>query len=204
MALLFRFDRGLCFVDRPGAGPDSATIPVLGPEGLQLTYSPGRIEPTNAAWSNSRKPLAGEFRYNGQTLFVIANHFNSKGGDDPLFGRFQPPVLNTEAQRREQAQVERDFISALLALDPQARVVALGDLNDFEFSPPLGILKGTDMTALVETLPRGSATPTSSTATPRPSTTPWSAPPSWRRSSPTTSCTSTPSTCSGRATTTPR
>jgi predicted extracellular nuclease len=155
VALLFRFDRGLCFVDRPGAGPDSATIPVLGPEGLQLTYSPGRIEPTNAAWSNSRKPLAGEFRYNGQTLFVIANHFNSKGGDDPLYGRFQPPVLNTEAQRREQAQVERDFITALLALDPQARVVALGDLNDFEFSPPLGILKGTDMTALVETLPPG-------------------------------------------------
>ena len=155
VALLFRFDHGLCFVDRPGAGPESATIPVLGPEGLQLTFSPGRIRPTDAAWSNDRKPLAGEFRHNGQTLFVIANHFNSKGGDDPLFGRFQPPVLDTEAQRREQAEVERDFISAILALDPQARVVALGDLNDFEFSPPLGILKGTDMTALVETLPPG-------------------------------------------------
>jgi endonuclease/exonuclease/phosphatase family metal-dependent hydrolase len=155
VALLFRFDRGLCFVDRPGAGPDTATIPVLGPDGLQLTFSPGRIDPTNTAWSNSRKPLAGEFRYNGQALFVIANHFNSKGGDDPLFGRFQPPVLNTEAQRRQQAQVERDFISALLSLDPQARVVALGDLNDFEFSPPLAILKGTDVTALVETLPPG-------------------------------------------------
>ena len=28
----------------------------------------------------------------GKKVFVIANHFNSKGGDEPLFGRFQPPT----------------------------------------------------------------------------------------------------------------
>ena len=60
-------------------------------------YNPGRIEPTDAAFTNSRKPLAGEFLFNGRRLFVIANHFNSKGGDDPLFGRFQPPVLVPKA-----------------------------------------------------------------------------------------------------------
>ena len=48
--------------------------------------SPGRIDPTSAAWNNSRKPLVGEFVFNDKTVFVVANHFNSKGGDQPLFG----------------------------------------------------------------------------------------------------------------------
>ena len=57
-----------------------------------LSFSPGRIDPSETgAWTNGRKPLVGEFTYRGKTLFVIANHFNSKGGDDPLFGHFQPP-----------------------------------------------------------------------------------------------------------------
>ena len=73
--------------------------------GPELSFSPGRINPTNAAFNNSRKPLAGEFSFNGQKLFVIANHFNSKGGDDPLYGRFQPPTLSSQIQRNQQAQV---------------------------------------------------------------------------------------------------
>ena len=36
-------------------------------------------------------------------MFAIANHFNSKGGDQPLFGRFQPPVRSSEVQRHRQA-----------------------------------------------------------------------------------------------------
>ena len=59
--------------------------------GPHLSTSPGRIDPTNTAFANSRKPLAGEFTYNGNTLFVVANHFNSKGGDEPLYGKNQPP-----------------------------------------------------------------------------------------------------------------
>ena len=61
-------------------------------KGAALKYSPGRIDPTNPAFNSSRKPLAAEFLWKGRTVFAIANHFNSKGGDDPLFGRFQPPV----------------------------------------------------------------------------------------------------------------
>ena len=86
---LFRTDRGVAFVDRPGGGSTTANQVVGSGAGTQLLYSPGRIDPTNAAFTTSRKPLAGEFTHNGRTLFVIANHFNSKGGDDPLFGRSQ-------------------------------------------------------------------------------------------------------------------
>ena len=91
---------------------------------------------------DSRKPLAGEFRCRGQPFFVIANHFNSKGGDDPLIGRFQPPARSSEPQRHQQATVVRDFVDQIRAVDAKAAVVVLGDLNDFEFSQTADILVG--------------------------------------------------------------
>ena len=83
----------------------------------ELSFSPGRVDPTNSAFNASRKPLAGEFTFNGQKLFVIGNHFNSKGGDDPLFGRFQPPTLSSETQRNQQAQIVNNFVDSILALN---------------------------------------------------------------------------------------
>ena len=56
---------------------------------------------------------------------MIANHFNSKGGDDPLEGRFQPPTRSSEAQRHQQAQIVHDFVAQILAADPNANVVVL-------------------------------------------------------------------------------
>ena len=84
---------------------------------------------------------------------MIVNHFNSKGGDDPLFGRTQPPVRVTEAQRAQQATVLNGFVDSILDVDPDANIVALGDFNDFEFSEALGILLGDDLTDLIDTLP---------------------------------------------------
>jgi hypothetical protein len=141
------------FVDRAGGGPTVANAVVNASGEPQLAHSPGRIDPTNAAFQNSRKPLAGEFLFNGQRLFVIANHFNSKGGDQPLFGPNQPPVLSTEIQRLAQASVVRDFVQQILAVDANANVVVLGDLNDFDFSPPLAVLRGAGLTPLADTLP---------------------------------------------------
>ena len=76
----------------------------------------------------------GEFRFRGKKLFVVVNHFSSKGGDHTLFGRFQPPIRSSELARHQQAQVVNDFVDELLAVDPNANVVVLGDINDFEFS----------------------------------------------------------------------
>jgi predicted extracellular nuclease len=150
---LFRTDRGVSFVDRPGGGSTTATAVVNGASGPELSASPGRIDPTNTAFNTSRKPLAGEFMFNGTHLFVIANHFNSKGGDDPLEGRFQPPTRSSEVQRHAQAQIVHDFVASILAGDPQANVVVDGDLNDFQFSDTVSILKGTILDDLVDTLP---------------------------------------------------
>lgn len=105
------------------------------------------------AFAASRKPLAGTFTFNGERVTVVANHFNSKGGDQPLFGPNQPPILLSEVQRLQQAEIVADFVAARLAADSRAKVIVAGDLNDFEFSPPLTVLESTGLTTLIETLP---------------------------------------------------
>ena len=155
VGFLYRTDRGLTFIDRPGASSTTANVVTGSGASTQLQYSPGRIDPTNAAFSTSRKPLAGEFMFQGQHLFVIANHWNSKGGDDPLFGVDQPPVLSSEVQRNQQATVVHNFVNAILNADPNAYVAVMGDLNDFQFSPALATLKGSPaiLTDMIDTLP---------------------------------------------------
>jgi uncharacterized protein len=152
--LLFRTDRGLSFVDRPG-GTATAAVAVNNAGGVPaLSFSPGRIAPTDSAWNASRKPLAGEFGFHGRTLFVIANHFNSKGGDDPLFGHRQPPVFPSETQRHAQATLVRGFVDQIQAIDAAASVIVLGDINDFDFSQTTNLLVGPGtLTDLPRTLP---------------------------------------------------
>jgi predicted extracellular nuclease len=110
-------------------------------------------DPVGGAFQNSRKPLVAEFVFNGEHVTVIGNHFNSKGGDQPLFGTNQPPVLSSEAQRMQQATIVADHVDGLLSADAGASVIVLGDLNDFEFSAPVGVLEAVGLTSLVETLP---------------------------------------------------
>ncbi len=158
VGFLFRTDRGLEFVDRPGGTSTNAVGVVDTRHGPELTLSPGRIEPGDDAWLASRKPLAGEFRWRGRTLIAVANHFASKGGDDPLFGHLQPPVRHTEIGpdgRHQQATLVNEFVGDVLAADKQARVIVLGDINDFDFSETVDILE-TDgaLTTLFDLLPQ--------------------------------------------------
>lgn len=146
------------FVDRASTGDASTTAVSVVKDrrrAAHLSASPGRIDPTSDAWSNSRKPLVGEFTFQGKTVFVIANHFNSKGGDQPLHGRYQEPERSSEVQRKLQAQEENAFVDSLLAADRKAQIVALGDLNDYEFSDAAKTLtdNGDVLTDLINTLP---------------------------------------------------
>ena len=158
VGFLFRTDRGLEFIDRGEAGPTDATEVEDTRRGARLTLSPGRVDPNDTAWTASRKPLAGEFEWRGRRLIAVANHFASKGGDEPLFGRTQPPVRHTENGpdgRHRQARVLHEFVEDILDADRDARVIVMGDLNDFEFSETLEILEGRDeLFNLMETLPR--------------------------------------------------
>jgi predicted extracellular nuclease len=77
--------------------------------------------------------LAGSPR----TLHIINNHFKSK----------RPVSVCSTSDctdwRVEQAQHVDDLVDALLASDPDALVIVLGDLNDFYNSDPLDILDKT-------------------------------------------------------------
>ncbi|MFC0189561.1 DUF6359 domain-containing protein [Fictibacillus aquaticus] len=130
----------------------SATEAVAFKEG-KLTANPGRIDPTNPAFEDSRKPLAAQFEFNGESVVVVANHFNSKGGDQPLFGKNQPPFLGSEKQRHEIAGIVNNFVKEVKADDPNAKVVLLGDFNDFEFTKTFDILKGSELTNMIEEVP---------------------------------------------------
>jgi hypothetical protein len=153
VAFLFNPAR-VSFVDRPG-GTSTTAVGVTKDHGeAHLTASPGRVDPANEAWKASRKPLAGEFVFKGRTVFVIANHFNSKGGDQPTHGRNQPPVRSSEVQRAKQATVLRGFVDQLLTADRNANIVVAGDLNDYPFSPAVQTLTaGGALKDLIATVP---------------------------------------------------
>ncbi|MCM3127985.1 S-layer homology domain-containing protein [Paenibacillus provencensis] len=125
----------------------------------QLSVNPGRIEPQHDAFLESRKPLAAQFEFNGEKVIVIANHFNSKSGDNGPFGNVQPPVLTSEAQRHEIAAVVNGFVKDIIqgneALNKEANVIVLGDLNDFQFTETADILRGDELDNLIDTLPAG-------------------------------------------------
>lgn len=127
-----------------------------------ILYNPARvslvagslqqIDPANPAFVDSRKPLAARFIFNGQEVVVVNNHFNSKTGDTPLFGSVQPPQEVTQAQRVQQAAIVRDYADGILATNPNANIIVMGDLNEFEFAPPLTTLTSGGLTSLIDTV----------------------------------------------------
>ncbi|WP_030858637.1 endonuclease/exonuclease/phosphatase family protein [Streptomyces sp. NRRL S-37] len=153
-AFLFNPAR-VSFTDRAGGDATTATGVTKIRGKAALTLSPGRVDPTSEAFDDSRKPLAGEFTFRGRTVIVIANHFASKGGDQGLTSQYQPPVRGSETQRHLQAKAVHDFTAKILKTQKNADVVALGDINDFEFSETTEILEGRGtLWSAVKSLPR--------------------------------------------------
>jgi predicted extracellular nuclease len=154
VGFLFRTDRDLKFIDRPGGTSTNDTEVVSTPAGPELTFSPGRLGTSSSSFAATRKPLVGEFKFRGKALFVMVNHLSSKTEDQPLMGRFQPPARLSEVARHGQAQVVNDFMDDLLAVDPTADAIVLGDINDFEFSETVEILEGDgELFSAIKTLP---------------------------------------------------
>ncbi|MET8570894.1 endonuclease/exonuclease/phosphatase family protein [Streptomyces sp. NPDC004783] len=153
-AFLFNPER-VSFTDRAAGDATTATGVAKVRGRAVLTHSPGRVDPAAPAWEDSRKPLAGEFVFRGRTVFVIANHFSSKGGDQGLTSQYQPPARVSETQRHLQATAVNTFVKEILAAQKDADVIALGDINDFEFSGTARLLEdGGALWSAVKSLPR--------------------------------------------------
>ncbi|KAI0632003.1 DNase I-like protein [Trametes polyzona] len=132
-AYLFNATKLALVPGSPAGGALDATAPILGPDGkVTLTFNPGRIDPTNAAWKSSRKPLVAAWDTpGGARLFTINLHLTAKLGGSSTQGDARPPVNGGVEQRIAQVQTVANFVQALLALDPNASVIVGGDCNEY-------------------------------------------------------------------------
>ncbi len=148
VGFIYRPDR-VDFNENKGGSAENAVM-----NGEHLAKNPSRVNPNSPYFENTRKSLVGEFIFRGESVFVIGNHLSSKRGDASDFGKVQPVIKGSEPRRHEQARVVNDFVKEILAAKPNANIVALGDMNDYEYSETLRILKGDQLINMIETLPK--------------------------------------------------
>jgi hypothetical protein len=110
-------------------------------------YNPGRVSLVDGslhqivdgdlsngdAYNNSRKPLVGDFMFNGQKITVIDIHNYSRGGSDEPFGQDQPALISGDDRRTDQTLWVKKAVEATVAANPNANVVVMGDFNGFQF-----------------------------------------------------------------------
>jgi len=70
-----------------------------------------------------------------------------------LYGEIQPPPLETSKQRNGQANLIANTISQILSIEPKARIILMGDLNDFPWTEPLKKLESSGLQNLILRLP---------------------------------------------------
>lgn len=153
VSFLYRTDRGVSFVKSEEGGINLPAEFLEETGEIHLRFNPARVDPLNYVFVDSRKSLVAEFMYNGEKIFIINNHWVSKGGDTPLFGSSQPPLLLSENQRLGQARSIAEFVNSALMLEQNIHMIVLGDLNDFYFSRPVRELEKTGMINLFFNLP---------------------------------------------------
>lgn len=114
---------------KPNAGSSIESTEVLA--GPTLKYNPGRIDPTNAAWTASRKPLVAQWEViakNGKgagQFFTVDVHFGSKGGSSSIQGDARPPVNGGVADRLAQATLTANFVKVRLLTLPSIHLPLL-------------------------------------------------------------------------------
>ncbi|KAH7909912.1 DNase I-like protein [Hygrophoropsis aurantiaca] len=124
-------------------------------KGLTLSYNPGRIDPTNAAWKSSRKPLAAVWQTSsGKRFFTVNVQLTAKLGSSSTWGDARPPINGGVAQRTKQVQAIADFTKSILTADSKASIVVGGDCNEYLFTtsvfkPFSGLLTDIDSVAKI-------------------------------------------------------
>lgn len=93
------------------AVPRRAHLPFEHPHWHILTayamrsFNPGRIDPTNAAWNSSRKPLVAHWETPSGTRFFTVNlHLTAKLGGTSTQGDARPPINAGVDQRTSQVK----------------------------------------------------------------------------------------------------
>ncbi len=103
-----------------------------------ITGSAAAID--GATYAGTRRPLAAQFEFNGETILAIDVHFTSRIGSDPTAGATQPPSNAGDAARTAQAAGVAAYINDQLATNPALNVAVMGDFNGFWFEDAVGTL----------------------------------------------------------------
>lgn len=125
----------------------------VGYENASLTLNPGRINPTSEVLRGTRKPLVAQFEFNNEDVLVIVNHWNSKLGDDPEFGRYQPADTASEDKRIQISMLVQDFIREVVSDNSEANIVSVGDFNAFQWEESMLIQEDEFMTNKIHEVP---------------------------------------------------
>ncbi|KAH7873218.1 Endonuclease/exonuclease/phosphatase [Lentinula edodes] len=131
-AYLYRSQK-INLVSGSPAGTATEAIAVSSSSGVpKLNFNPGRIDPSNAAWEDSRKPLVAEWQTNGgATLFTVNLHLESKDGSSSTEGNSRPPVNSPVAKRTSQVDLVAEFVQSVLDIDSKANILVAGDCNEY-------------------------------------------------------------------------
>ena len=154
---LYRDDRIELVQDSDGDlnNSDFNTAAAIEADGLKLTQNPARIGVGDAAFDSCRKSLVAHFKFldsvnGGKDFFVINNHLTSKRGDGSIWGAQQPVVRASEVNRHKQADAITAFIKSVKEKRSDARIISVGDYNDFWFSETIGKVKAAGMKNAIE------------------------------------------------------
>jgi uncharacterized protein len=157
VALLF--DPARAELPRRGeAGARDAVTIVASGGRVAFEPNPARVAPlapafTLATGEGVRRSLAVELEIDGAPWYFVVNHWSSKYDDGRTYGAVQPPEQPTGAKRLAQAETVRALALELLAADPEARLVVLGDLNDLPWSAPIAHLAAAPLVDLTARIP---------------------------------------------------
>ncbi|KDQ25826.1 hypothetical protein PLEOSDRAFT_1106723 [Pleurotus ostreatus PC15] len=115
-----------------GGSLDSTAVVSDVSGGLTFSFNPGRVDPTNAAWIDSRKPLAAAWQTtSGHRFFTVNLHLTSKSGSASTQGDARLPVNLGVDQRTSQIERVSAFVRTILAEDTNANIVVAGDFNEY-------------------------------------------------------------------------
>jgi hypothetical protein len=93
----------------------------------------------------SRPPLQVDVTVDGQAYTILVNHFKSKRGGE----------VESAPRRVAQAEHITNLVAAMQAANAAARLIVLGDFNDYEQSPPLEFLTANGLTNVLLQVPDG-------------------------------------------------
>ena len=128
------------FTDRIGDGTRDA--------GDQIVFSDDQVTGINPAdWAGTRRSLLGQFVFRGETVYVAANHFPSKGGSGNFFQFNQNletgnPANADFAQRSAIAEDLYTVLNRIQTVAPTSGIISGGDYNEFQFYRPLEAATG--------------------------------------------------------------